>query len=162
MKKKEKMFCRFAAVTGNPEKAAAAAGFKEPEKRWKELMSHEEIPQEICRAADDIRRAYEDMALCAVYRMICSDNTDVFRLMMRDELSDRELSCMDLSTVAEIKRTDKGVEMKFFDKTKSLDKLMSAGSGVESSSPVGGLLEAMRLSAAALRAAHEEEPEDGV
>ena len=61
-----------------------------------------------------------------------------------------------------MKRTDKGVELKFFDRLKALDKLSELSDTVADSRSAGGLLEAMRLSAQALREAGEMEDENGV
>lgn len=152
MKKKEKEFCRLTVVTGNPQTAALRAGYKRPDEVWPELFARTDIAEEIRRVAREVSRVFRDTMLCSAYRIMASDNTDAVRLLYRDGMSDEEIRGMNLSGVAEIKRTkDKSVEIKFFDRIKMLDSVCAFAKLDDAAEGSGGLLEAMRLSAQALR-----------
>ena len=162
MKQKEKDFCRLTAVLGDPGKAAERAGFKDPEKAWPELVVREDIAEEIHRASSVVGRIYKDTLLCGIHRMMTADNSDVIKLVCRDRVGGEEFKERDISGVSEIKRTDKGIELKFFDRIKLLEKLNGFGFATEENTG-GGLIEAMRLSARALLSSCEgNEDTDGV
>ena len=161
LKKREMEFCRLAAVLGNPEQAARRAGYKHPDEAWPALIMRQDIADEIRRAAREVSRVYRDTLLCCVYRLMSADNTDALRLVYHDDMSDREIREMNLSGVAEIKRTkDKSVEIKFFDRIKALDKFAELSDASADGASSGGLLEAMRLSAQALSRMHADEVGD--
>ena len=162
LKHREAEFCRLTAVLGNPVKAAERAGYKHPDEAWTQLITRQDIADEIHRAALEASRVFRDTLMCGVYRLMSSDNSDAVKLLYRDDISDSEIEEMNLSGIAEMKRTDKGVELKFFDRLKALDKLSELSDTVADSRSAGGLLEAMRLSAQALREAGEREDENGV
>ena len=158
MKKKEKEFCRLTVVLGNPRAAAQRAGYKKPDEAWPELITCPEIAAEIRRITREVSKVFRDTMLCSVFRLMNAENNDAVRLLYHDEMSDREIREMNLSGVAEIKRTkDKSVEIKFFDRIKALDKLAELNDTVSDSASAGGLLEAMRLSAQALHEMYESE-----
>ena len=161
MKKREKEFCRLTVVLGNPQSAARQAGYRHPDDVWPDLISRSDIVAEIRRVTREVSRVFRDTLLCSVFRLMTSDNNDAVRLLYHDEMSDDEISEMNLSGVAEIKRTkDKSVEIKFFDRIKALDRLSELNSIVADSPSAGGLLEAMRLSAQALHEMHKREDEN--
>ena len=161
LKHREEEFCRLVAVLGDPAAAARQAGYRDPQEKWPSLIAREDIARGIRKAARNVRGVYEDAARCNLYRVMFSENTDAFRLLYRDTITDEELAGLNLSGVAEIKRTkDKSVEIKFFDRLKVLDKLNAAEG--ESNGSAGGLLEAMRLSAQAILASREEDDTDGI
>lgn len=163
MKPKEKEFCRWMAVYGEPEKAARLAGYSSPADRWPRLICREDIAEEIRRNAQSLRAVYEDTALCGLYRLAFGRTNDALRLLYHENPSDRELEELDLSSVSEIKRTkDKSVEIKFFDRIKALDRLQEVLNSSKELSGSGGLIEAMRLSAQTLsRQAQSEGDADG-
>ena len=152
MKKKEKLFCRLTAVTGDPRTAAQRAGYKRPDEAWPELISRPDTAAEIRRVTREVGGVLKETLLCAACRQMSAENTDAVRLLYHEQMSDEALSGLNLSGVAEIKRTkDKSVEIKFFDKVKALSVLNGPGGIGADSAASGGLLEAMRLSARALR-----------
>lgn len=158
MKQREKEFCRLTAVLGNPLTAARRAGYKHPDDAWTELIARPDIADEIGRVAREVGKVFRDTLMCSVYRLMAEDNSDAVRLVYRDQISDEEIRRMNLSGVAEIKRTkDKSVEIKFFDRIKALDKLGELCDTVSDSPSAGGLLEAMRLSAQALNRMYDRE-----
>ena len=150
MKPREKEFCRLMTVTADPIKAAREAGYKNPERIWPELAAREEIVSEIRRRCENIRSVYEHTAVCGLYKLAYGGVSDALTLLYRDGLSEEDLRMLDLRNVSEIKRTDKGVEIKFCDRIKAVDKLqelLNGGSGQDSGS---GLLDAILTSAEAL------------
>lgn len=161
MKKREKEFCRLTVVLGNPQTAAARAGYRHPDEVWPELIAREDVASEIRRVAREVSKVFRDTLLCSVFRLMTSENNDALRLIYHDQMSDEEIGTLNLSGVAEIKRTkDKSVEIKFFDRIRALDKLSELNDTVSDSASAGGLLEAMRLSAQALNRMSRRE-EDG-
>lgn len=151
MKPKEKEFCRRMAIRGEPVRAAREAGFRHPEQTWHKLLCREDIAAEIRRCTDTLRTVYEHTAVCGLYRMAFSTPADAVRLLYRETPTDAELDGLDLSSVAEVKRTkDKSMEIKFFDRMKAMDRLCDYFNSSEELNSSGGLLEAMRLSAQAL------------
>lgn len=160
MKKREKEFCRLTVVTGNPQTAARRAGYRRPDEAWTELVTRGDIAAEIRRVTREVSKVFRDTLLCSVFRLMTAENNDALRLLYHEEMSDEEIAQMNLSGVAEIKRTkDKSVEIKFFDRMKALDRLSELNDTVNDSASTGGLLEAMRLSAQALRGMREKEDE---
>ena len=164
MKQREKDFCRLMAIYGEPERAARMAGYKHPADQWQKLLCREDIAAQIRTNAQSLRAVYEDTAVCGLYRLSFGKPSEAIRLLYREDPSDEELDALDLSSVAEIKRTkDKSVEIKFFDRIKAADKLNEALNSTKEISSGGGLLEAMRLSAQALgRIARTEDDDDGI
>lgn len=161
MKKREKDFCRLTVVTGDPHTAALRAGYKRPDEAWPELITRADIADEIRRVTREVSKVFRDTLLCSLYRLTASDNNDAVRLLYHEQVSDEEIREMNLSGIAEIKRTkDKSVEIKFFDRIKALDRLSELGETFGESSSAGGLLEAMRLSAQALRGMRGREDDD--
>ena len=149
MKQKEKEFCRQMTVTADPIRAARQAGYRRPEKASAQLLAREDIAEEIRRLCRNLRSVYESTAVCGLYRLACGGVGDALVPVYRDDLSPEKLGELDLSCVSEIKRTDKGVEVKLCDRIKAMDKLFELiGAPREQGS--GSLLEAMVLSAEAL------------
>lgn len=139
------------AVYGEPEKAARLAGYSRPSEKWVKLLCREDIAAQIRCAARSLRTVYEETALSGLYRLSFAKTGDALRLLYHEDPSDRELDELDLSSVAEIKRTkDKSMEIKFFDRIKAAEKLQEALNSSGELNSAGGLIEAMRLSAQAL------------
>ena len=150
MKPKEKEFCRLMTVYADPIRAAREAGYKHPEKSWAELASEEEIVSEIHRLCSNMRSIYENAAVCGLYRLAYGGVSDALTLIYRENLSDRELSALDLTNVSEIKKTDKGIEVKFCDRIKAIGALSQILGTQTTEGEGSGLLDAIRMSARAL------------
>lgn len=149
MKPKEKEFCRQMTMTADPVRAAKQAGFRRAERSAAQLLSRSDIAEEIRRLSGNLRSIYESTALCGLYRLACGGVGDALTPVFGESLSPDDLGTLDLSCVSEIRRTDKGVEVKLCDRIKAMDKLFELiGSPREQGS--GSLLEAMALSAEAL------------
>ena len=160
MKPREKEFCRLMTVVADPIKAARIAGYKHPERAWSELSAREEIVSEIRRRCENIRSVYEHTAICGLYKLAYGGVSDALTLLYRDDLSEEDLRMLDLRNVSEIKRTDKGIEVKFCDRIKAIDKLQELlGSGTEHGNG-SGLLDAILSSAEALGSRSGSETDD--
>ena len=150
MKPKEKTFCRLMTVCADPVKAARQAGYQHPEAAAFELLEKEEVVGEIRRLCGNMRSIYENTAVCGLYRLALGGVTDVLALLYRDDMSEKELSALDLSNVSEIKKTDKGLEIKFCDRIKAVSALIEVLGTDMHKSEGKGLLDAILLSAEAL------------
>lgn len=137
-------------VYADPVRAAREAGFKHPEKAWSELAAREEIVGEIRRRSENIRSIYESTAVCGMYRLAYGGVSDALTLLYREELSADELNKLDLRNISEVKRTDKGLEVKFCDRIKAAEKLKELSERDTRQGGSSGLLDAILLSAEAL------------
>ena len=155
MKPREKEFCRLMTVYADPVRAAREAGFKQPEKAWAELSAREEIVSEIRRRSENIRSIFESTAVCGLYRLAYGGVSDALTLALQENPGEVDLRSLDLRNVSEIKRTDKGVELRFCDRIKAADKLQELLSGDAEQDGAAGLLDAIRLSAEALSSRSE-------
>ena len=160
MRPREKEFCRLTAVLGNPREAARRAGYKHPDEAWPSLIARGDVAEEIHKVAQDVSRVFKDTMLSVMHRVISADSADAVRLVYRNNVSDEEISRMNLSGVAEMKRTDKGVEIKFFDRIKALDRLYELSGDTDGEQYSGGLIEAMCLAARSLREHKREDDGD--
>ena len=150
MKPREREFCRLMTVYADPIRAAKEAGYKHPQAAWSELTAREEIVSEIRHRCENMRSIYENTAICGLYKLAYGGVSDALTLVYQDNLSEKELLALDLMNVSEIKRTDKGIEIKFCDRIKAIDKLQEVlGSDTEQKTG-SGLLDAILLSAEAL------------
>ena len=151
MKPKEKEFCRLMSIGGDPERAARDAGYKHPAQCWPRLLCREDIAAQIRSNTKALCAVFRDTAVCGLYRVALGNPSDALKLLYRENPSDEELDALELSSVAEIKRTkDKSMEIKFFDRVKAADKLNELLNSTEKLNSSGGLIEAMMLSAQAL------------
>lgn len=149
--KKEQLFCSYYAACGNPRRAAAKAGWKiGAERTGLLLLRRSDIRGEI------LRTVKESAELAAVQsgwaRLALGEIGDAVRLLYHNgEEPPPELDEMELLNVAEIKRPrGGGLEIKFFDRIKALEKLqeLSAAGEVDESASFYAALE---NGAAALR-----------
>lgn len=151
----------MAAVYADLRRAAREAGYKEPGKALVKMITRDDIAAEIRKMSGNSRSVFRSTAAGALYRLACGDVSDAMTLALSDCVPLTRLKEMDLSAVQEIKRTDKGVEIKFCDRIKALDKL----SGLEDEDAArgsGSLIDAILRSAEALSGTSPEEDGHGV
>lgn len=141
----EKSFCRHYAESGDLCLAAREAGVKDPE-RAGALLFRDEMIDEIVRILK--RRREMMLLLCenAMMRIVMSPAADALRLA-RGEIAFRDDA--ELRGVSEYKCTDKGSEVRFFDKVKAFEKLCDLIE-LERDSSESGLLSALTMGARAL------------
>lgn len=122
---KEKLFCIYYIESRNGREAAARAGYTIcPDKAAIKLLMRDEVKKEIAKGSK-LRPVSLD-EVCAGYRRLAFGSAaDALRLLFTEEpLSDESLEKMDMFNISEIKRPKGGgIEIKFFDRLKPLEKL---------------------------------------
>ena len=138
---KEENFCRFFVASREPRASAARAGYS----------VHPEIKRRITKLENE-----RDAKLAEVtegYRRLAFGSVaDAVKLILSDELPDgSEIEKLDLTMVSDIKRPKGGgLEVKFFDRLKALDRLCEL-SNAASAGENSDFLSALDRSARALR-----------
>ena len=150
MKPKEKEFCELFCQTANPREAAFRAGYKLfPEKKALALLESEEIQSRI-RQIREKRFSEKDDFKAGLRRIAFGSIADAVKLMFFDAPDEQKIEELDLFNIAEIKRPKGGgLEIKFFDRLKALEKLSQLEEGSEDAS-FSPFYEALKKGAEAL------------
>lgn len=133
LNEKEKLFCVYYAASGDARGSAARAGYGiSPSKTAAKLLARADIRAEIERLEKE-RNALNAQAEKGLYRLAFGSVADALRLMLcEDTLTAQEIEQLDLFNVSEIKRPKGGgMEIKFFDRLKALEKLAQLTGGSE-------------------------------
>lgn len=152
LKAKEKLFCLYYCSCRNPRSAAALAGYGIFAQRTAaKLLSRKDIRAEIERL--DGEKAVSEGEVISGYRMLAFGGiTDALKLLYSDGMPQQsDLEAMELLNISEIKMPKSGgIEIKFFDRLKALEKLeeISHSSSGDSALP---FYDALERSAAAVR-----------
>lgn len=146
---KERLFCSYYADDGDARGCAARAGFViTPRRSASKLLAREDIRGEISRLEKE-RKATAALVEKGLRRLAFGSVTDALKLMLSEEnLTAQEIEKLDLFNVSDIKRPKGGgLEIKFFDRLKALERLEKFGSGEENGpgSFVQALAEGARL-----------------
>ncbi len=123
--KKELDFCRIFVRLRNPKESAIRAGFEIlPEYRAIGLLSKKEIRNKIHEFEKETS-ADENLISAGLQRLAFGSIGDAVKLIISaSESATPDIDSLDLFNVAEIKYTcGKGMEIKFFDRLKALEKL---------------------------------------
>ncbi len=124
IKPKERLFCRLVADGYSPQDAASRAEMSDSRRTADKLMQRTDIRE--C-----IRNFSKEDALCtaqAGYRRLAFGSiADAVRLCL-GRCADEDIEKLDLFCVQELKCTEKGVEVKFFDRIKALERLSELSS----------------------------------
>lgn len=131
---KERLFCVYFAEDGDARGCAARAGFAvAPKRSAARLLGREEIRTEIAKLEKEKKAA--GAAEKGLMRLAFGSVADAMKLMLCDEtLSAEEIEKLDLFSVSEIKRPKGGgLEIKFFDRLKALERLEKISGGEENS-----------------------------
>ncbi len=149
MTEKERLFCVYYAEDGDARGCAARAGFLiAPRRSAARLLAKEEIRAEIAKLEKE-KKANAALVEKGLRRLAFGSVTDALRLMLcEDTLSAEEIEKLDLFNVSDIKRPKGGgLEIKFFDRLKALERLEKLGAGEENtqSSFVQALAEGAKL-----------------
>jgi hypothetical protein len=122
---KERLFCFYISEGRDSRGAAARAGYTVlPERAAAKLLLRGEIRQELARVAE--KRAVTAQEVCAGYRRLAFGSVAAaLRLLFMDEAPGSEtVEQMDMLNVSDIKRPKGGgLEIKFFDRLKALERL---------------------------------------
>lgn len=152
---KERLFCAYYADNGDARGCAARAGFSvAPNRSAARLLGKEEIRSEIERLEKEKKPL--NSVEKGLLRLAFGSVTDALKLMLCEEkLSESEAEKLDLFNVAEIKRPKGGgLEIKFFDRLKALEKLEKLGVSEENSQ--NGFIQALSQGARAVSHGDEE------
>ncbi|MDO4742562.1 MAG: terminase small subunit [bacterium] len=119
---KEINFCRYYALTQNHREAAARAGYINPDRAGLKLLSRANINAEIQKYI--VNAVDRESVLNGLKRIAFGSVADAVRLIMGDEDAKENPEKLDLFCVSEIKvQKGGGVEIKFFDRIKALEKI---------------------------------------
>lgn len=128
--KKEIEFCRIFSVTNNEREAAAGAGYKFPNRTGIKLLDNEKIRNEIKRRKTVSLKTNEVIA--GLKRIAFGSVADAVKLILDDEKAKSDPDNLDLFLISEIKMPSKGgLEIKFFDRIKAMEKLLEISSSAE-------------------------------
>ena len=146
---KERLFCIYYAEDGDARGCAARAGYiVAPRRSAARLLAREEIRTEITRIEKE-KKATAALVEKGLRRLAFGSVTDALKLMLSEEnLTAEEIEKLDLFNVSDIKRPKGGgLEIKFFDRLKALERLEKLGSREEDtqSSFVQALSEGAKL-----------------
>ncbi|MBQ5677260.1 MAG: terminase small subunit [Clostridia bacterium] len=123
--KKELDFCRIYVRLRNPKESAIRAGYEIlPEYRAISLLSKKEIRQKITELEKE-NLADDSLVSAGLERLAFGSCADAVKLILSaNQDTSPDIDSLDLFNVAEIKFTcGKGMEIKFFDRLKALEKL---------------------------------------
>lgn len=129
---KELLFCAYYADGGDARGCAARAGFSVmPQRSAAKLLAREDIRAEISRLEKE-KRAVGSVER-GLLRLAFGSVADAMKLMMcENSMTAEEIERLDLFNVSEIKRPKGGgLEIKFFDRIKALERLEKLGGGEE-------------------------------
>ncbi len=144
LKPKEKLFCIYYCQYRNAELSAAMAGYPFPKKAGLRLIAKSGIKNEI-EYLDDKFPVTKGEVISGYRQLAFGTGCDAFRLLFADEPpSIGELDEMNLLNISEIKRPKNGgIEIKFFDRLKALEKLedISTASNSDSALPFYEVIE---------------------
>lgn len=143
--KRERLFCEYFCESGNLYEAATLSGYKNPKAISMSLSSDPVICDEIDRIIKGKTRLLSALVLVGLKRLAFSSISDAVSLLYKDAPTKEVIESLDLFSVSEIKKTDKSVEIKFFDRIKALEKLsqIDTKEGMSASS----LIDALSISA---------------
>ena len=148
---KEELFCLYFAASRDPRGSAAKAGYSIlPERAAQKLLSSDLIIKRI-NELEQQRRANLAEVTEGYRKLAFGSIADAISLITADELpTKKELEKLDLTMISDIKRPKGGgLEIKFFDRLKALDKLCEISSAVQNENS-SDFLSALEKSARAL------------
>lgn len=130
---KEICFCRDYAYSGDARGSAARAGYiLAPGRSAAKLLAREDIRKEISEIEKQ-RSASRLNAEKGLYRLAFGSVSDALKLLLKpDSLSEKDAETLDLFNVSDIKiPKGGGMEIKFYDRQKALEKLATLESPSE-------------------------------
>lgn len=125
LSQKEQLFCTIYSKTRNGKEAAARAGYTLfLEKTAEKLLSSSKIKTEV-RRLDKEKYATTTEVCAGLRRLAFGSGNDAIKLLYKlDEMDDEQINSLDLFNVSDIKKPKTGgIEIKFFDRQKALEKL---------------------------------------
>ena len=129
--KKEAEFCRWYAKLQNPKEAARKAGFSVmPEHRAMGMLSKKSVKERI-KELEKENAADDNLIAAGLKRLAFGSVSDAVKLILScGGENSPDIDSLDLFSVSEIKYTcGKGMEIKFFDRIKALERLAEISYG---------------------------------
>lgn len=147
---REELFCRLYVSCRNSREAAFRAGYNVcPEITSRKLMAKSAIRETIDRMKRETVFTAEEVK-AGLHRIAFASSADAVKLLLCEDYADLDIEELDLFNVAEIKRPKGGgLEIKFFDRIKALEKLGDLSEASKENSAVP-FYEALEKSAASL------------
>ena len=124
LREKEVRFCRLMAEACAPTEAAARAGYLSPARAADRLLARQEIRTAIGQESEALLKRN---TAAGYSRLAFGSVADAVRLCFADGVPE-DLDSLDLYAVSELKCTKNGVEIKFHDRLKALDRLCELAS----------------------------------
>ena len=154
---KEILFCTYYSINRSAVEAAMKAGYTiMPERTAMKLLRRENIKKKIASLSKENRVSSNEVE-AGLRRIAFGCVSDAIKIAFSEDLNTEEVKDMDLFTVSEIKVTrGKGVEIKFFDRIKALEKL-SLLVGKNEEAPSDSFFRAIEEGADAIRAGCDED-----
>jgi len=134
--KKELDFCRWYVRLRNPKEAAQRSGYAlAPEYSALRLLSRKQIREKITELEKE-QRADENLVSAGLQRLAFGSCADAVKLILTAGTdTSPDIDTLDLFNVSEIKYTcGKGMEIKFFDRLKALERLAEISDSDKTSS----------------------------
>ncbi|MGI5895566.1 MAG: terminase small subunit [Oscillospiraceae bacterium] len=153
----ETLFCTLYHTLGNAREAAAQSGYTGYSGvQYALRMLENERAAKRLKALKPPRGSYIDDVCSGLKRLAFSPVNDAVRLALCGrELSGLELEQLDLFCISEFKLSDKGVELKFFDRQKAFELLYTIASSADAEQRGRSFYDALEESAALLRGAQK-------
>lgn len=146
---KQTLFCTYYAQTRNGREAAAKCGYRFAGQSAVRLLRRSDIRAQIAELDREQALAQSDIA-AGYARLAFGCVSDAVSLLLHPDPEAVKPEEMDLFSVSEIKQGKYGVEIKFFDRLKALEKL-EALTGKSESETAEELFRAIGQGAGALR-----------
>ena len=119
---KQLLFCTYFVQTRNAREAAAKCGYRFAQRTAARLLRRSDIRAQITALDREMLRTQTDIA-AGYARLAFGCVSDAVALALHPDGETVPLEEMDLFAVSEIKCGKNGVEIKFFDRLKALEKL---------------------------------------
>lgn len=129
---KERLFCAYYADGGDARGCAARAGYSVmPQRSAAKLLAREDVRAEVAKIEKEKRNV--SSVERGLMRLAFGSVADALKLMLCEEtMSAEEIEKLDLFNVSDIKRPKGGgLEIKFFDRLKALERLEKLGGAEE-------------------------------
>lgn len=154
---KEALFCTYYSIKRSAAEAAFKAGYSVmPERAAMKLLRKESVRNRIAALSKESRASGEEVE-AGLRRIAFGCIADAVKIALSENLDAEELKRMDLFNISEIKvNKGKGVEIKFFDRVKALEKLSNL-IGENEENPSESFIRAIEEGAVALRSGCDED-----
>ncbi|HJB26924.1 MAG TPA: terminase small subunit [Firmicutes bacterium] len=141
-KQRERLFCRYYLISLDAQQAAKQAGLPRPGETGPLLLTDVGIQEYLKELEDENKHLLMAQAIEGYRRLAFSSAQDAIHLLDR-EFDPKNAENLDLFSVSEIKTSPSGVQIKFFDRQKALDKLYDLAEAREENSTAPPLVDSL-------------------